>query len=433
MVNVTRNEVATAAHAFLERVTLLALDQEQLRQPTIKRAYWWKSQDIAALPRGNGAVFEDEYETFDSDNGDAWIQLQLLHSDLDELVDLKTAIERAGIQPNEIDYGWIMPLARRWMNETSPLDSATWDDSLIQGFASAVVNKKEEHTLRIALANAHFDKLPIRLEEGVVIRNITRSELREFGAPQASLVMERGIWPSGVPWDHWPILEVKHDFDETSPFQISESANAFITLAALIAPFAIQVTNLGISPGWGFKTSTWNPIGSVLAQVVHRTQLVSFDAAAIEQLTDVWSRFRGIMSTSDHYLRMPAIKHFEGSYRIVDNDGLLDHAMGLEGLLSHGTQGEASYRFRLRGATILGQVGESRPDSFDQLRRFYEVRSDLAHGRANGVTAMTAQTTREFSEETLRKIWWWFYGKDFDSLEAGTKFTDDMIIGRTKM
>jgi len=60
-------------------------------------------------------------------------------------------------------------------------------------------------------------------------------------------------------------------------------------------------------------------------------------------------------------------------------DKLIDSVIGLEALLSDGTQ-EISYKLSARGAWLLGKSASDRRRIFGDLRAIYNVRSKMAHG-----------------------------------------------------
>ncbi|HEV2172170.1 MAG TPA: hypothetical protein VGR71_01330, partial [Nitrospira sp.] len=69
--------------------------------------------------------------------------------------------------------------------------------------------------------------------------------------------------------------------------------------------------------------------------------------------------------------------------RVGIEDRLIDAVIALEALLSPEKAEEISYRFRLRGAWLLGQGDRTARESWQaRLKDLYDLRSDLVHGNA---------------------------------------------------
>lgn len=69
--------------------------------------------------------------------------------------------------------------------------------------------------------------------------------------------------------------------------------------------------------------------------------------------------------------------------RVGTEDRLIDAVIALEALLSPEKAEEISYRFRLRGAWLLGKGDRTARDDWQaRLKDLYDLRSDLVHGNA---------------------------------------------------
>jgi hypothetical protein len=163
------------------------------------------------------------------------------------------------------------------------------------------------------------------------------------------------------------------------------------------------------------------------------------DEKQISHLQKSWPDIRQIMESDTHYLRLPAQRLLDGVLRDKPEDAVLDYAIGLDRLLTAGTEGELSYRFALRGATVLCWEKENMksPDSespFKKLKQFYDRRSFIVHGstRKRRAPELSPSEARSIGEDYLRKIWWWFFKNGFreenKGLETGTKTIDDYIL-----
>jgi hypothetical protein len=81
-----------------------------------------------------------------------------------------------------------------------------------------------------------------------------------------------------------------------------------------------------------------------------------------------------------------------------------------------GITAELSYRFALRGATVMTWNGGDKKELFDDLRDFYEVRSNIVHG--GHVDSTKLSDARSNGEKALRDMWWWFFNSKYSLSEA---------------
>jgi hypothetical protein len=77
--------------------------------------------------------------------------------------------------------------------------------------------------------------------------------------------------------------------------------------------------------------------------------------------------------------------------------------MGLDALLVPGG-GEAKYRFCLHGATLLSNIGLDGEESYQTLKKLYELRSQAAHGRVSSEIEKFAPKSRKILALTLKVI-----------------------------
>ena len=115
----------------------------------------------------------------------------------------------------------------------------------------------------------------------------------------------------------------------------------------------------------------------------------------------------------------------DGLGRTRPDDKIVDYAIGLEALLLHGTQGELSYRFALRGATVLKEVGEDKKQAHQDLKDFYNARSKIVHG--GSVKHLNLRAQSENGERMLRQIWMW-YAEQGLTLKSATEKIDRRIL-----
>ena len=90
-----------------------------------------------------------------------------------------------------------------------------------------------------------------------------------------------------------------------------------------------------------------------------------------------------------------------------------------------GERDEIRYTFALRGATILAWNGGDKRRVFPLLRDFYDIRSDIIHGRSvDQVKLNEAQTP---GGKWLRDVWWWCFNQGASLFEIKAKI-DERIL-----
>lgn len=113
-------------------------------------------------------------------------------------------------------------------------------------------------------------------------------------------------------------------------------------------------------------------------------------------------------------------------------DAILDYAIGLERLLTAGINNELSYRFALRGATILGWFDGNKELFFNKLNNFYKLRSSIVHGSIGKKPKLSSKEACSAGEDHLRNIWWWYFENGFkdakNGLKDGTEVIDSCIL-----
>ncbi len=82
--------------------------------------------------------------------------------------------------------------------------------------------------------------------------------------------------------------------------------------------------------------------------------------------------------------------------RVGIEDRLIDAVIALEAILSPEKAEEISYRFRLRGAWLLGRTDRAARDSWQgRLKDLYDLRSDLVHGNAKKLKNIKPEQVRK--------------------------------------
>jgi len=89
-----------------------------------------------------------------------------------------------------------------------------------------------------------------------------------------------------------------------------------------------------------------------------------------------WDKFSLIYDKQKLLYRLFAISTIESSDYIFN---VMNSTVALEGLLLQGEKSENSYKFRIRGAFLLGKSQTSRSKYYQIFKLAYEMRSAIAH------------------------------------------------------
>jgi hypothetical protein len=114
-----------------------------------------------------------------------------------------------------------------------------------------------------------------------------------------------------------------------------------------------------------------------------------------EQLGRVHSLLDGLPAAKAEW--SAAIRRFsQMPDRVGIEDRVIDAVIALEAILSPEKAEEISYRFRLRGAWLLGGADRAARDSWQaRLKDLYDLRSDLVHGNAKKLKNIKPEQLRK--------------------------------------
>ena len=160
-------------------------------------------------------------------------------------------------------------------------------------------------------------------------------------------------------------------------------------------------------------------MGGQLPRTFGREFAATLSVDARQELVDKWARVKEIMIPGSHFLSLPLRRLVDSKTRGRVNDQIIDYAIGLEALLLHDVFAELSYRFSLRGATILSEVGEDKNDAFKKLKRFYRARSAIVHG--GSVASYDLVEIAKDGHQLLKKIWDWYFSQNVTQKNAMAK------------
>ena len=365
---------------------------------------------------------EFEREAFDIGKALTVCQTKFLHADPPEQQRLKEALVNAGIKPQETHYGYLLSLVRRWLELENPFAfNENEINKLLEEFSAAVLEGLIITKSRGAILQLGLEVESVVLDEGISIRPISVNELWDLGdMSDFRLFLPR----PGPPWDmvgeHWNILEIEIQRKREPvhpPEDIQSVREAAFTALALVSPGHLQIYDLGTRANLGMGSTGTVLTGAPTPREIGRWggQFILNEELA-QGLKELWPHLHKIIKSKSHYLRIPAQRLVDGGGRFREDDAIIDNAIGLEALLLKNSNAELSYRFALRGATILAWNHGVKEGFFTQLQDFYDIRSKIVHGGQQESAKL--RDARFNGEKALREIWWWFFNNGEDLSQA---------------
>jgi len=390
----SKEEVKAKAQGFLEALTPKVRDALGANLKVVQQALWWfpaGSGDSQATVHSKGSVNTSrsggyEREVFNSVGVSMFYQVSLIDKGFPEQTELHNALVAAGIQAQWIRFGFLLPLVAAWCKLPDPFDlNQPSAQSLLGEFAENVVDKTGSTRYRDVILSLDIADAAIVLEEGVVLRPINEEELWDFGSgtfssPPFSLQLS--------PSTNWCILDiqVKHPLDDSNNIssRLYALRNAVVANLAMAAVPSFTLIPIGMTAKFGPNATGTSTHGSRMPSQFGpfpAMVTVSIDPTARQQLQEIWPKVKEVTLSTSHYLSLPLRRLVDGLSRTRLDDRIVDYAIGLEALLLGDSKNdELSYRFRLRGAMVLAEVGEDRHQAFQNLKDFYNARSTIVHG-----------------------------------------------------
>ena len=438
----TTEDVKAKATAFLMAVSR-EVEAKLGRSPrTSQQAVWWSPAEpedqAGVIVSSPGSVSTlrsggHQREVFDSFRVSALYQINLLNAEFPEQTELHRALTAAGVESQWIAYGFLLPLVAAWCRLPEPFDFAAPDaEALFERFAATVVDGTSQTEHRDVILSLDIGDLPVQLEEGVNIRRVTEEELWELGAPT----------PAFPPWslqlapaEDWIILVIDQSHRHVDASTVA--AALYATREAVVADISLVVNKgftllpLGMTTEFGPNSLGTHSqgdrmprqFGSPFQQQPNRALISGADG---EQLKAMWPTIKETLRSSSHYLALPLRRLVDGLSRTRVDDKIVDYAIGLEALLTASARDELSYRFALRGAAILAEAGEDRPETFNSLKRFYDARSTIVHG--GSLSKLDLHALARDGERFLREVWRWYLAQGL-TLRGATNRIDRRILG----
>lgn len=252
-------------------------------------------------------------------------------------------------------------------------------EKLTREILSHIESETVDSVISIPIAGISFEDSPVFLER-VTFRRLTRDELGELLISTLNLPLEpRGnfqpAYEHGV--ERW-VLEV------STPCPKEQAPNPDNLIDRLV--LALQLLGFELH---GRGNATVKTSHAVSLGVGSRVFRLPKTGSAKECSKDCLKRAIELAEKiPDNAISRPenrkeiALHRFSlGAGEDTPADALIDYVITLEALLlPRKYEGELSFRLRLHGANFLGSNPMERKDLFRQIKRIYNLRSDLVHG-----------------------------------------------------
>lgn len=307
--NVSKHELEELALDFLKAIARMS--QTELERPPqrLQQSRWMVST-------GPGTMQNKIYERsiIDSEKIRCNYFFEYVHENFPEKVNLQSALGKIGKSNTDLDSR----LLENWLKLPNPFSfDEEYISRLLDEFADVVLDNKMTTTSLTAIDNLDVANLPISLEDGIVIREITKDELWEFGDLDVPLDEFPLSIPQSMPNEKWKVLdiEVLHDMsDSSAKGGVSKIRDAVLTFLRLVSSGLLDIIDLGIRYNYG------SPSGTRSMNIVRRSigrckNDYTLSAEITQNLRGSWPSIRKIMESDSHYLRLPAQRLFDGSER----------------------------------------------------------------------------------------------------------------------
>ena len=246
---------------------------------------------------------------------------------------------------------------------------------------------------RTELVNLHLlgKSKEVRLGEFVI-----------YSPPANARRYDKKIGPNGKPWysasadmnfPSFPYIDLEYESDaEHYRERAIELSQPFVTLLRLFKEGRVH----------GRLWRVWNKLapGDLLNQIVtdfsaldlvETHYIYKLDDDDIAKLEVFYETLTGVGQSNF----LVAISRFNDSYtRKKDSDRFIDLLIALEALFGEGSD-SVGYKIRLRCACFLhkfAEVGESKQRIFEFLKRAYDERSNILHGRQKSLDWASEKT-----------------------------------------
>jgi len=423
---VSKSILTEAALDYLRALAKMLESQVGRNPRYLQRGKWM-------VKTGPTSMSSQEFtrEAFDIRRASIAYQTEFLHTNPPQQQRLIDALVGAGVERQETHYGFLFPLVHHWLELEKPF---AFDEKqinkLLDEFNAAVLEGLIITKSRGAILQLDLEAGPVSLKEGINIRPISNSELWELGGMSDFRWLLAPPWaPYGLVGEHWKILDIEIQRKREPvhpPEDIQSVREAVFTALALVSPGHLQVYDLGTRANYGMgATGTVRTGAPTPREIGRRGGQFILNEELAQSLKELWPHLHKIIKSKSHYLRIPAQRLLDGGGRMREDDAIIDNTIGLEALLLKDIYAELSYRFALRGATVLAWNHGVKEEFFTQLQDFYDIRSKIVHGGQQESAKL--RDARSNGEKALREIWWWFFNNGEDLSRALAK-VDKVIL-----
>jgi len=415
-----------SAHDYLKAVAKTLESQVGSDPRYIQHSTWM-------VKTGPTSMSSKEFtrEAFDIGRALMAYQIQILNANPPHQQRLIEALVSEGIKPEEMHYGYLLPLAHHWLELENPfVFNERQINELLDEFSAAVLEGLILTQSRGAILQLDLKAGPVSPVKGINIRPISSSELWELGdMSDLQRILPRPGPSWGLVGEHWKILDIEIQCKREPvhpPEDIQSVREAVITALTLVSPGHLQVYDLGIRANYGMGATGTVRTGAPTPREIGRWGgQFTLNEELAQSLKELCPHLRKIIKSKSHYLRIPAQRLLDGGGRFREDDAIIDYAIGLEALLLKDIYAELSYRFALRGATVLAWNHGVKEEFFTQLQDFYDIRSKIVHGGQQESAKL--RDARSNGEKALREIWRWFFNNGEDLSRALAK-VDKVIL-----
>ncbi len=208
--------------------------------------------------------------------------------------------------------------------------------------------------------------------------------------------------------------------------ELSSSINITKCGRATFFPLERYIQSPFVRVGVGF--------GGIEVHTSRTGAAVNLNSNDIVGLRKVHKKLSEVRNKKDfQYFRLPLERLRSSSYRRNGEDQLVDCVIGLERLLAPGG-GESSFKFRIRGASLLPDSYGSNKKKIELMGKLYKLRSDIVHG--NSYTKQDVENFSIKAEEVLREILKWYLFKGINignPLEVVEKLDQEFVISGNRV
>ena len=306
-------------------------------------------------------------------------------------------------------------------------------DSLLAGEAPAIITERVSAKFEATFLAERpyivaFPVINLRLEGDLPLDMDPRLRLRKLSPREREdLVSYAAIFPrmdvetaGHVEW----VLEIRFDLDVAAPtlhIQSNKISQAVLTLLRLRKDERIEFGAGETKPLHYREGQSWSSYEGRRHRFIPDTYTIS--AGERLEVNSMWSAIGSRLTEPASQSLGLAIRRFrDASQRSIPADALVDYIISMEALLLAGDHGKTTEAFVQRGAAILGGSREEKREIRRRLEHFYNLRSEVVHGRNDFTDGAELRRLRA----TAKRLLLWYLGqpKDFEPSQIGEQIDE---------